>query len=339
MDATDQPINQRFVQRLVDDLRTPKASIFFGDLIASAGLGWLLFANALGPWNGFFRGMSFVVAALLLYRALAFIHELFHQQSMAKFRFVWHVLAGVPLLIPFLLYLPIHQNHHSSKAYGTKEDGEYEHFKGRARLAIAKLFALNLALPLALWVRFALLTPLAVLHSPIRTQMIPEFVHLALRLPFRAADIKESSRAEAFAIEWMCAVFSWGLVCLCVLGYGEVVLLWAALVILIATLNTIRTLGATHLYVEGAEGRNAREQMLDSTNLDSRSPLALLLCPVGLRFHALHHIAPYLPYHALPEAHHRLMQALPQGSEYHQLTVPSFSQGLQRLWRATSERS
>jgi fatty acid desaturase len=167
--------------------------------------------------------------------------------------------------------------------------------------------------------------------------MIPEFVHLALRLPFRAAAIKESARAEALAIEWMCALFSWGLVGLSAVGYGEVVLAWAVLVILIATLNTIRTLGATHLYVEGAEGRNAREQMLDSTNLDSRSPLALLLCPVGLRFHALHHIAPYLPYHALPEAHRRLMQALPQGSEYHQLTVPSFGQGLQRLWRATSD--
>jgi len=110
---------------------------------------------------------------------------------------------------------------------------------------------------------------------------------------------------------------------------------WALLVICIATLNTIRALGGTHLYVEETQGRDARGQLLDSLNVDSRGPLTLLLCPVGLRFHALHHVAPYLPYHALPKAHRRLMEQLPAGSEYHQVTVGSIAEGIGRLRQAT----
>jgi fatty acid desaturase len=159
---------------------------------------------------------------------------------------------------------------------------------------------------------------------------------MALRMPFRAPEIKESARAEALAMEWLCFAYAWAWMGL---GYWlgwKVLGGWALLVILIATLNTVRALGSTHLYVEEAEGRGARGQLLDSLNVDSSSPVALLLCPVGLRFHALHHIAPYLPYHALPQAHARLMQQLPAGSEYHQVTVHSIGEGMARLRQATS---
>lgn len=39
-------------------------------------------------------------------------------------------------------------------------------------------------------------------------------------------------------------------------------------------------------------------------------------CPVGLRYHALHHLFPALPYHNLPEAHRRLMAGLPADHPY-----------------------
>lgn len=335
----DKQVDMKRVQELVADLREPRQARYFADLLLCAGLGWLSFIVAVLPGPVGWRGAAFVVAVLLLYRTLGFIHEIFHQQGMRAFRHVWHAVSGVPLLIPFLLYLPIHQGHHSKLTYGTPEDGEYDQFLGRAGLASAKLFALNLALPLALWVRFALLTPLATLLPPIREKMIPEFVHMALRMPYRAPSLKESARAEAMAVEWACCAWGWALVAVGVLAGWLWVAAWAGLVIAIATLNTVRALGGTHLYVEEAQGRDARGQLLDSLNIDSNSPLTVLLCPVGLRFHALHHVAPYLPYHALPTAHRRLMAQLPAGSEYHQVTMRSLRAGVGRMRRATALRS
>jgi fatty acid desaturase len=332
----DKQVDMKRVQELVADLREPRPGLFYADLLLSAGTGWGLFALAFGPWAWGVKALCFAGATLALYRALAFIHELFHQQAMSGFRHSWHALAGVPLLIPFLLYLPIHQGHHNSKTYGTKDDGEYDHFHGRAGAASAKLFVLNLFLPVALWVRFAVLTPLAAVLPPIRDKMIPEFVHMALRVPYRAPPIKESARAEALRVEWCCAAFAWGLAALVALGHWPVVVAWAAVVLAIATLNTIRALGSTHLYVEEAEGRTARGQLIDSLNVEAGGLLTTLLCPVGLRFHALHHIAPYLPYHAMGAAHARLMAQLPAGSEYHQATVCTLPEGLARLRQATA---
>ncbi|PTT91660.1 hypothetical protein DBR42_03410, partial [Pelomonas sp. HMWF004] len=168
-----------------------------------------------------------------------------------------------------------------------------------------------------------------------REKMIPEFVHMALRMPFRAPPVKESARAEAMRVEWACCAWAWTLVAVGVLAGWAWVAAWAVLVVVIATLNTIRAMGGTHLYVEEAEGRDARGQLLDSLNVDSNSPVTVLLCPVGLRFHALHHVAPYLPYHAMATAHRRLMAELPAGSEYHQVTVNSVWEGIGRLRQAT----
>lgn len=335
-DVMDKQVDMKRVQELVADLREPHAAHYFVDLLLCGVLGWPAFALAVLPGPAWLRVASFAVAVLALYRSLGFIHEIFHQQAMKGFRISWHLLSGVPLLIPFLLYLPIHQGHHNRQTYGTVDDGEYEQFKGRAGAVSARLFALNLLLPPVLWLRFALLTPLAVVLPAVRDKMIPEFVHLALRMPFRAPPPKQSARAEALAVEWWCCAWAWTLLAIGAWAGWAWVAAWSLLVVCIATLNTVRALGGTHLYVEQDEGRDARGQLLDSLNVDSNGLLTLLLCPVGLRFHALHHVAPYLPYHALPAAHRRLMAQLPAGSEYHQVTVKSLGEGIARLRRATA---
>jgi fatty acid desaturase len=105
----------------------------------------------------------------------------------------------------------------------------------------------------------------------------------------------------------------------------------------IITINAVRTLGA-HRWLN-ADGREMTfvEQMVDSVNY-SRHPLtAGLWAPVGLRFHALHHIFPTMPYHALATAHRRLLRDLPSDSPYRLTEGESLLTAIRLLWRRADE--
>ena len=67
-------------------------------------------------------------------------------------------------------------------------------------------------------------------------------------------------------------------------------------------LNQVRTLVA-HLWENDGEPMSVTDQYLDSVNVPPPAPARRLWAPVGLRYHALHHLLPGLPYHALGEAH------------------------------------
>lgn len=332
-----EPLNLEIVRELVGDLRNPRPMIYFVDLIVSAGMGWMLLGVSILGHPSWGQWPCFVMSLFLLYRALAFVHELFHQQRMKAFRFVWHVAIGIPLLIPFLLYLPIHQRHHSSETYGTVQDGEYEELHGRCISMTLKLFAMNLVVPFALLIRFGVLTPLSVLWPTVRREIIPSFIHLALRLPYKAPEIKAGDQRECYAVEAACMFVAWGLVALIGSEHTALFAWWAGLVIGVTILNTVRGLCSTHLYVEKPVGRGAREQLLDSINITGGNWLITeLFCPVGLRYHALHHIAPYIPYHELGKAHFRLIQKLPADSEYHRASVSTLWYGWKRLKQSSN---
>jgi fatty acid desaturase len=81
------------------------------------------------------------------------------------------------------------------------------------------------------------------------------------------------------------------------------------------------------------------EQLEDSINLPGQPLLTELLFPVGLRFHALHHLFPTLPYHALPTAHRRLMARMPEDSPYRRTVAQSFLGVVADMWRAAASRA
>jgi fatty acid desaturase len=104
----------------------------------------------------------------------------------------------------------------------------------------------------------------------------------------------------------------------------------------VVLLNSIRTLGA-HRFINDGRELTFVEQLLDSVNYPRRPLLTGLWAPVGLRFHALHHLFPSLPYHNLAEAHRRLMVELPTDSPYRATEESSLLSALRRLWRLSRE--
>jgi fatty acid desaturase len=83
----------------------------------------------------------------------------------------------------------------------------------------------------------------------------------------------------------------------------------------VALLNQLRTLVA-HLWENDGAQMTVTGQYLDSVNVPPPELLAPLWAPVGLRYHALHHLLPSMPYHSLGEAHRRLVAHLGTGSTY-----------------------
>jgi fatty acid desaturase len=70
-------------------------------------------------------------------------------------------------------------------------------------------------------------------------------------------------------------------------------------------LNQLRTAVAHAWENEGAR-MTFEGQFLDTVNVPPPALLPALWAPVGLRYHALHHLLPRVPYHNLPIAHRRL---------------------------------
>ena len=79
-------------------------------------------------------------------------------------------------------------------------------------------------------------------------------------------------------------------------------------------------------------------QYLDSVNVPPPSPLAALWAPVGLRYHATHHLLPSMPYHSLAEAHRRLSAHLAPDTTYWRASHQGMAPLVWRIMRSTLGR-
>lgn len=339
---------------IVQDEFAPRAWIYWTDFLLSIIGGMVCYAQVrkqeLFSWQ---QGLFFAGSCYGIYRAVNFIHELVHLRTgtMRAFRFVWNLLCGIPMLMPSFIYYT-HLDHHRRNHYGTDLDGEYLPLGSQSRRAIVLYLLQPLIIPVLAYARFMLLTPLAWVSPAVRhwayehassMVMDPKYVR-----PYPTKQTLWVWRLQ----EGVCCLWTWAAVVLLIRGFSSdvdpnsferpvlngvlplsVFVQMYVTGVVVLMFNMVRTLGAHRFLSDGGELTFA-EQLLDSVNYDRWPLLTEIWAPVGLRFHALHHLFPSLPYHNLARAHRKLLAELPADSIYRMSSAPSLWSVLSDVWQA-----
>ena len=326
----------RAAVELTRDISTAKGAIYWPDMLVSTALGYAALAGAVlltTPWQA---ALSGIVAALALYRALLFIHELthIHKDALPGFRFAWNLLVGVPMLTPSFMYEGVHTLHHARTRYGTVEDPEYLPLALMKPWTLPLFLVLALLLPIGLILRSALLVPLGVIVPPLREAVWERASSLSINPAFRRRPPEGAFARMVFWQELGATLWAWALLASTQWFDWRPLLIAIAVVALAALLNQIRTLVA-HLWENAGEPMTVTAQYLDSVNVPPPAMLSPLWAPVGLRYHALHHLLPSMPYHSLGEAHRRLSAHLGAESTYARASYTGFLPLLGKIARST----
>ena len=179
----------QFSRVLVGDFLEPDPRVYWVDLSVSPTIAYTatpIFVFA--PFGELIAWICYFIAGAMLYRLSMFIHELVHfrRGEMSWFRTYWDFSVGIWLLIPTFIYIS-HLDHHSSRHYGTKQDGEYLPLGLGTVTGVAMFMAQVLIQPLLILFRFLILTPVSYFHPPLRRWVIESFSSLVIN--FRTPDL------------------------------------------------------------------------------------------------------------------------------------------------------
>jgi fatty acid desaturase len=328
----------RAAVELTRDISAARPEIYWPDMLISAAVGYAALAGAilLSGWQAWASGL---LAVLTLYRALLFIHELthIHKSALPGFRLVWNALVGVPMLTPSYMYEGVHTLHHARTRYGTAEDPEYMPLALMEPWRLPAFIVISMLLPIGLLIRSAILVPLGAIIPPLRKLVWERASSLSINPDFRR---RPPEGDFATMVRWQelgVMVWSWALLISTQVYGWRPLLIGLAVVSATALLNQIRTLVA-HLWENDGAAMTVTGQYLDSVNVPPPALLAPLWAPVGLRYHATHHLLPSVPYHSLGEAHRRITAYLGVGSTYEKSSYTGFVPLLGKIARSTMVR-
>ena len=320
----------------MSDLYARSTLLYWLDFALSTAGAWAFAAVFfLAPaWSAVQAG-AYVASILLFFRTGTFIHELVHarRDQMRWFGRAWNLFVGIPFLMPWIFYRN-HADHHNAQHFGTPRDGEYLPLASSPLRETVKYLAQVPLLPLFMLLRLGVLGPVSWLHRGLREWVLTH-ASAAVSNPYYAKRFPHRDERHLLMVEVAAFIYLTALAALIVAGAIRLEHVAMGYLLLAGALglNWVRNLAA-HRYGNRGERMTHLEQMEDSINITGQTWLTLVLFPVGLRYHALHHLFPSLPYHNLGKAHRRLSTLLPPNAPYHATGRRTFLAALAELWRA-----
>jgi len=282
----------------------------------------------MAPLGSMWQFAAYPIAIFWLYRLGSLVHEVCHlgPGEMRLFKVTWNLLVGVVTLSPSPFFTRHHRDHHNCKYYGTRKDPEYvANFlpDGGGRWGALR-YAIEIAIfPLIVFLRF-LLAPLTFLSIKLREFVLRRGCALTLNWRYERK-VNAFDRRILTIVELLCSLRAATMLIAVFLGWSD----WTRLPLLyslavgVLAMNQMRLLGDHHLASEGDE-LSFHDHILDSCNYTKPDLGVWLFCPFSIRYHALHHMFPSLPYHNLSAAHDYLSRDLLADSPYHSLCRPSW---------------
>lgn len=319
---------------LVHDLFTPNPLIYWADLLVTVTITYACAGvYLLSPLFTPHSIVCMIVAGLGLHRLANFIHEIAHlnsKRALTSFRVAWNLLVGIPTLMPSFFFEK-HMDHHNTGHFGTRDDCEYVPL-GRGPLRNIAFFMGQIFLqPVFTVVRFIVVTPISFLHPKLRQWTLENYSTFVFVLPCPRVIPKNAPRRFWSFMDIACCIRASLIFILVFVGanpWYRVPQLYCLALIPLA-LHYTRSLTA-HFYLNDGRKVSFEDQLMDSVDIQGNF-FTELLYPIGLRYHALHHLFPSLPYHNLGTAHRRLMAGLPAESPYRKLVYPSFYSVIRQL--------
>lgn len=324
--VTNAKFSVREARALIGDLFHHQQLIYWLDLICTLAIGYgFAMVYLAAPAFSLLQVASLTISGFALFRAGSYIHEITHMRNgeMLTFRVGWNVLCGIPMLMPSFFY-ENHIDHHRADHYGTIRDGEYLPLGAGPFRQILMFYAQVPLLPIYVFVRF-LISPLTFIHPRVRLWFLEHMSSFVINFRHQLTIPKSAPRRWWAVLELACFVRAAAMLAVVAFGLYD----WTRLVQLyfiamfVLGLNYVRNLVAHHYRNTGSQMTHI-EQLEDSVNIEGGWFWTELFFPLGLRYHALHHLFPSIPYYNLGRAHRRLMAQLPADSPYRDTVYPSY---------------
>lgn len=323
---------------LTRDLNLPNAPVYWADMLVSAFLGYVSLLGAMIS-RPFWLALGLAAFAILaLYRAGSFIHELTHikKGAVRGFRFTWNLVVGIPLMVPSFMYEGVHNQHHAKRYYGTANDPEYLPLASMHPWTLPLFLIIAGLAPIGMLIRFGILAPLSLFSKDLRRIVVGRYSGLQINPKFVRPEPEGDFARDWAWQETACSIWAIALIALVVTSTipFRSFLIFLGVESGVMVLNQVRTLVA-HLWENDGKPMSVTAQFLDSVNVPPPAMLPALWAPVGLRYHALHHLLPGVPYHNLGEAHRRLCRELDTSSIYHNATHRGLAPLIRRITKSS----